>query len=74
QYALRERDPARAQEGLRAIVDQLGRTRRLTEQLLSLAHANQADQVPRQLLDLNAVSREVVLQYLPLAHEKQQDL
>lgn len=40
QYALRERDPARAQEGLRAIVDQLGRTRRLTEQLLSLAHAN----------------------------------
>ncbi|MFY1975885.1 sensor histidine kinase, partial [Achromobacter dolens] len=74
QYALRERDPARAQEGLRAIVDQLGRTRRLTEQLLSLVHANQADQVPRQLLDLNAVSREVVLQYLPLAHEKQQDL
>lgn len=74
QYALRERDPARAQEGLRAIVDQLGRTRRLTEQLLSLAHANQADQLPRQLLDMNAVSREVVLQYLPLAHEKQQDL
>ena len=73
QYA-RERDPARAQEGLRAIVDQLGRTRRLTEQLLSLAHANQADQLPRQLLDMNAVSREVVLQYLPLAHEKQQDL
>ncbi|MFP3758404.1 sensor histidine kinase, partial [Cupriavidus sp. SIMBA_020] len=25
-------------------------------------------------LDMNAVSREVVLQYLPLAHEKQQDL
>ena len=50
QYALRERDPARAQEGLRAIVAQLGRTRRLTEQLLSLAHANQADQVPRLFL------------------------
>lgn len=74
QYALRERDPARAQEGLRGIVDQLGRTRRLTEQLLALAHANQADQQPRQLLDMNSVSREVVLQYLPLAHEKQQDL
>jgi len=74
QYTLRERDPARAREGLRAIVDQLGRTRRLTEQLLSLAHANQASQLPRQLLDMNAVSREVVLQYLPLAHEKQQDL
>ncbi|MNS72128.1 Swarming motility regulation sensor protein RssA [compost metagenome] len=74
QYALRERDPARTREGLRAIVDQLGRTRRLTEQLLSLAHANQAESLPRQLLDMNAVSREVVLQYLPLAHEKQQDL
>lgn len=74
QYALRERDPARTREGLRAIVDQLGRTRRLTEQLLSLAHANQAEPLPRQLLDMNAVSREVVLQYLPLAHEKQQDL
>ncbi len=74
QYALREPDPARAREGLRAIVDQLGRTRRLTEQLLSLAHANQAEAPPRQLLDLNDVSREVVLQYLPLAHERQQDL
>ncbi len=74
QYALRERDPARAQEGMRAIVDQLGRTRRLTEQLLSLAHANQAEALPRQRLDLNDVSRAVVLQYLPLAHEKQQDL
>ncbi|AOB41524.1 histidine kinase [Bordetella parapertussis] len=74
QYALRERDPVRVQEGLRAIVDQLGRTRRLTEQLLSLAHASQADAPPRQELDLNDVARDVVLQYLPLAHEKQQDL
>ena len=71
---MRERDPVRAQEGLRAIVDQLGRTRRLTEQLLSLAHASQADAPPRQELDLNDVARDVVLQYLPLAHEKQQDL
>ena len=74
QYALREPDPKRAQEGLRAIVDQLGRTRRLTEQLLSLAHANQGDPTPRQLLDLNDVARNVVLQYLPLSHDKQQDL
>ena len=74
QYALREPDPKRAQEGLRAIVDQLGRTRRLTEQLLSLAHASQADSTPRQLLDLNEVARNVVLQYLPLSHEKRQDL
>lgn len=74
QYALREPDPKRAQEGLRAIVDQLGRTRRLTEQLLSLAHASQADATPRELLDLNDVARNVVLQYLPLSHEKRQDL
>ncbi|WP_415808863.1 sensor histidine kinase [Bordetella muralis] len=74
QYALREPDPKRAQEGLRAIVDQLGRTRRLTEQLLSLAHASQGDSTPRQLLDLNDVARDVVLQYLPLSHEKGQDL
>lgn len=74
QYALREPDPARAREGLRAIVDQLGRTRRLTEQLLSLAHASQAGAAPRQYFDLNEVAREVVLQHLPLAHEKQQDL
>lgn len=59
---------------MRAIVDQLGRTRCLTEQLLSLAHASQADAPPRQELDLNDVARDVVLQYLPLAHEKQQDL
>ncbi|ARP97566.1 sensor histidine kinase [Bordetella genomosp. 13] len=74
QYALREPDPVRAQEGLRAIVDQLGRTRRLTEQLLSLAHASQAESTPRQRLDLNDAAREVVLQHLPLAHERQQDL
>jgi len=74
QYALRERDTVRAQEGLRAIVDQLGRTRRLTEQLLSLAHASQAEAMPHQQIDLNHVAREVVLQHLPLAHEKQQDL
>ena len=39
-----------------------------------MAHANQAESLPRQLLDMNDVSREVVLKYLPLAHEKQQDL
>ena len=74
QYALREPDPKRVQEGLRAIVDQLGRSRRLTEQLLSLAHASQSETTPHQLLDLNDIAREVVLQYLPLAHEKHQDL
>jgi two-component system sensor histidine kinase TctE len=74
QYALREVDPKRAQEGLVAIVKQLGRTSRLTEQLLSLAHASQTESMPRELLDMNEVARNVVLQYLPLSHDKQQDL
>lgn len=74
QYALRERDPERAQEGLRAIVEQLRSTRRLTEQLLSLAHAHQAEATPHRVFDLNELAREVVLQYLPLAHERRQDL
>jgi len=76
-YALRERDPAQMRETLRAIIDQLARARRLSEQLLSLAHAN--DAAPASggappVADLNAVARDVVLQYLPLAHEKNQDL
>jgi two-component system sensor histidine kinase TctE len=74
QYALRERDPALMRDGLRGIVAQLGRTRRLTEQLLQLAHASQGGGSPHRVLDLNEVARDVVLQYLPLAHEKQQDL
>src|SRR5690606_22595648 len=74
QYALREPDPQRAREGLRAIVDQLGRTRRLTEQLLSLAHASQGGPSARELLDLNELARDVVLQYLPRSREEHKDL
>jgi two-component system, OmpR family, sensor histidine kinase TctE len=74
QYALRERDPDGMREGLRGIISQLGRSRRLTEQLLQLAHASQGQVTPRKVLDTNDLARDVVLQYLPLAHEKQQDL
>ncbi|WP_454688872.1 sensor histidine kinase [Achromobacter aloeverae] len=76
QYALRERDPERMREGLRGIIAQLGRSRRLTEQLLQLAHAHasQGEATPRKVLDINELARDVVLQHLPLAHEKQQDL
>ena len=74
QYALREADPARAREALQAIVEQLGRSRRLTEQLLSLAHASQAEAAQREVVDLARVCREAVMQYLPLAREKDQDL
>lgn len=79
QYALRESDPARVRESLHAIVVQLTRARRLTEQLLTLAHADRDDgacrsDAPAVQVDLHALAREVVLQYLPLAHEKSHDL
>ena len=75
-YALREPDPERMRETLRAIMAQLSRSRRLSEQLLALAHASEPQDEVRSstLVDVNAVAREVVLQYLTLAHEKNQDL
>lgn len=74
QYAKREPDIGRMRETLGAIIHQLGQTSRLTEQLLSLAHASRDDVAPQARVDLNALAREVVLQYLPLAREKHQDL
>lgn len=74
QYARREQDVERMRETLDAIIYQLGRTSRLTEQLLSLAHASRNDPTPHMPVDLAALAREVVLLYLPLAREKQQDL
>ena len=74
--ALRDKDPETSLSTLRAIVVQISRSRRLCEQLLSLAHASDstpAVDAPR-LTDLNAVAKDVVLQYLTLAHEKNQDL
>ena len=75
-YALREPDPERMRETLRAIMAQLSRSRRLSEQLLALAHASEPHGEVRSstLVDANALAREVVLQYLTLAHEKNQDL
>lgn len=73
-YAKREQDVSRMHETLDAIIHQLGRTSRLTEQLLSLAHASRNDPSPHMPVDLTALAREVVLLYLPLAREKQQDL
>ncbi len=73
-YAAREREAGPMRETLRAITAQLVRTKRLSEQLLSLAHATEAADTPPPVTDLNAVAREVVLQHLPLAHEKDQDL
>jgi two-component system, OmpR family, sensor histidine kinase TctE len=75
-YALREPDVGRMRETLRAIVAQLSRSRRLSEQLLALAHASdpQDDVTPCTRVDANSLAREVVVQYLPLAHDKNQDL
>lgn len=74
QYARREPDVHRLHETLDAIIRQLGQTSRLTEQLLSLAHASRNEASPWSRIDLNVLAREVVLQYLPLARERQQDL
>lgn len=75
-YAMREQEPERLRETLRAIAVQLERSQRLTDQLLAMAHASRAIEhpLPPAAADLNAVAREVVLQYLPLAHAKNQDL
>jgi two-component system, OmpR family, sensor histidine kinase TctE len=75
-YAVRETDPDRMRESLDAIVVQLARTRRLSEQLLALAHATHEADGTRAAtrVDLDAVARTVLLQYLPLAREHTQDL
>lgn len=74
--ALREKDTEQLHATLRAMVAQIARSRRLCEQLLSLAHASESTPPAGApaLVDLNAVAREVVLQHLALAHEKNQDL
>jgi two-component system, OmpR family, sensor histidine kinase TctE len=75
-YALREHDPEVLRETLRAIITQLGRSRRLSDQLLAMADAGRPaeDTGPAPLIDVNIVARGVVLQYLPLAREGNQDL
>ncbi|CAN5727748.1 sensor histidine kinase [soil metagenome] len=74
--ALRETEPAQLRATLRAIVTQLTRSKRLSEQLLSLAHAHDSDPAEDvvSVVDLNTIAKDVVLQYLTLAHEKDQDL
>jgi len=75
EYALRETDPARVRESLAAIIARLQSTNRLTTQLLALARARNAGQdAPPETFDLGELARDVVLDALPLAREKQQDL
>lgn len=75
EYALRETDPVRVREGLAAIIARLQSTDRLTSQLLALARARHAGQdAPPETFDLGELARSVVVDALPLAREKQQDL
>ena len=77
-YALRETDPEAIRSTLQGILQQLQRSRRVSEQLLSLAQASQNAPAPQshepELCDANAVAREVVIAYLPQALEKNIDL
>ncbi len=54
-YALREQDPARVAEALRALKEQVDDTARRTNQMLALARADTAD-LPAAPLDLNALA------------------
>lgn len=83
-YALRESDPETVRNTLQGILRQLQRSRRVSEQLLALAQAAQATQATRQepgsscplpeQCDVNAIARDVVIEYLPQALEKHIDL
>ncbi len=75
EYALRETDPVRVRESLAAIIARLQSTNRLTTQLLALARARHAAQdAPAEAFDLGELARDVMVDALPLAREKQQDL
>lgn len=78
-YALRELDNAEVRRTLQGMLQQLQHSRRVCEQLLALAQAHQSAQgtpagAPAPRCDANAVAREVVIQYLPLARSRQIDL
>lgn len=77
-YALRESDPAAIRSTLEGIRQQLQRSRRVSEQLLLLAQAqqpsNHAAVSATEVCDANRVARDVVIVHLPQALEKQIDL
>lgn len=78
-YALREPDQAEVRRTLQGMLQQLQHSRRVCEQLLALAQVHQEAQSPQPgaqapRCDANAVAREVVIQYLPLARGRHIDL
>ncbi len=72
-YALRETDPRRQHEALRALSDGLAQATRAANQLLALARSDSA-LVQTQEIDLGALAREVALAVLPVARERGMDL
>ncbi|MBU4610699.1 sensor histidine kinase [Achromobacter sp. GG226] len=74
EYALRERDPVHMRESLTALVRRLGKTRRLTEQLLNLALARHASRVEAATFDVAGCARDVLIEYLPLSEAQGVDL
>lgn len=73
-FALRTHDAAQREESLRAISQQLGHARRLSAQLLSLAHADRQERGRAQRVDPVTLAREAVFRHLPLARKRGQDL
>lgn len=74
EYALREPDRERARESLRALVERLEDTRRMTDQLLSLARAQHAPAVRPAPFDLAECGRSVLISALALAESRSIDL
>ncbi|GAA5236828.1 sensor histidine kinase [Verticiella sediminum] len=74
EYALRESDPQRMRESVRALIARLDKTRRLTTQLLSLALARHTPQAGPAAFDLAACGRDVLIEYLPMADQRGIDL
>jgi two-component system sensor histidine kinase TctE len=75
EYALREPDVAKVRDSLAAVIEQLHRANRLTSQLLALGRAQHTERSePVETFDLAECARQVMLDALPLARERQQDL
>ncbi|WP_294765451.1 sensor histidine kinase [uncultured Rhodoferax sp.] len=68
-FILREPDPTRKEQALRALSDALGHAIRATNQLLALARSD-TGVAQRESFDLAALVREVALELMPLARER----
>ncbi len=72
-FALREKDLAQQQTALQALSEELNHAIRATNQLLSLAHQDASKPIS-QTFDLGQLVRDVALELLPLARQRNVDL